>query len=966
MAKFNILKALGFNSSSKSIFNPFSGRSVTNMFSSMSNIFTKNTDFLSEYKNWVYACVTTRATDVGNIQLKLFSGDKEIFTSPLLDLLKKVNPTMTKHDLFNNTQTYLDLDGNAFWFLAREENAGREIKEIYLLRPDRVSVVSDKENPIQIAGYVYKAQDGGKITFEADEIIHFKNFNPQAMYPYPAKGMGIVEAAYFSIHTDNKMREFNSAFFKNSARPDGMLIPDGDSAMAPEEYDRLKEEWNEEHQGSANAHKIAVLQGGLKWQEIGRSQNDMQYLEQMRFNRDEILSLFRVPKSLIGISEDVNRANAEAAIYVYSLKTIKPLMQSIVDTLNEFLVPYFKDKGLYLDFVSPVTEDKAEQRADFTAGIDKWYSRNEIREILGLAPTVGGDNFMGTLNQIQIDNTTPIKRKKELEKPIEKNVSDLVNSFVAKLPESKHKGLKKIEGTAKSAYIQTWKNHLDVLEGPLKKKLVSYFEEQKSEVMKNLNSEYKGLEAKEFKVKGISNIVFDYDDSIGLGISLITPFIREYIEKSGEQGTVLASGEKFDLDTPRIKDFIPKRAEYFAKSINDTTTNKLLFSIQEGIDNTETLEEISKRVADIYDIAVGSRTQMIARTEVAASSNFGAVEAYKQAGVEQHQWIVVNPEDHDCIVNEGEVVKIGSPFNDGSTEAPVHPNCFLHHTIKIQTDNGIKTINKIKVGDNVLTHRGRYKKVTKVLEKTERYKGDAVQITYKGRSKKYRNSFTVTPEHPFLTVKGWVMAKDLTTFDDLYVLANRCSACNSKIPHWKTFCSASCVVTDEIKQKIGLKNMGENNGMYNRIGSSSPNYKGGKVSYRGSHWRVERRKALVRDNYTCQDCGISEDHNKDLYKGQGLQVHHISPYRETKCNEVDNLTSLCHKCHGVREGTLNKKVLMSGGAEFILMPIREVEHIKNYNGERLYNFAVEEDESYIANGVVHPNCQCTTIPVFED
>ena len=664
--------------SKKSIRQPFSN-GITSMFSSIGDVFGGKRDYVAEYKNWVYSCVTARSQDVAEIGLRLFKGDQEIHEHPVLDLINKVNPYMTKHDLFNATQTYKDLDGNCYWFLAREDRAdGKgEVKEIYILRPDRVQIITDKENPLLIKGYAYKQSNSAPIVFEPTEIIHHKNFNPNGNHPLPSKGMGVVEAAYSSVFTDGQMRVYNAAFFKNSARPDGMLIPSGDSAMSPEEYTRLKEEWNEEHQGSENASKIAILQGGLKWQDISRSQNDMQFIDQKRFNRDEIMAIFRVPKTLVGITEDVNRANADAAIYVFSLKTIKPLMQAIVDTLNEFLLPNFGDDRLRFEFKSPVPDDRDALRADFTAGIDKWFSRNEIRGLLGLTPTANGDQFIGTLNQIPVDNTIkpkPSKAKKEIEIPEKKSVVDnIVDRFTAKLP--KTKGVKLIEGLAKSNYIEIWKNHLAISEAPFKKKLVAYFEKQEKEVMKNIKNEFKGLEAKEFKFKGVSDLLFDEDEAVSTGISLITPFIKEYIKKSGEQGTVLAGGNTFDLETPKIEKFIPARAKYFAESITKTTSDKLVASIQEGIDNGEDLDAISERVASIYDIAKGSRTDMIARTEVAASSNFGSTEAYLQAGVEKHQWIVVDPEDEDCLVNDGDIAKIGEPFNDGSTEAPIHPNC---------------------------------------------------------------------------------------------------------------------------------------------------------------------------------------------------------------------------------------------------------------------------------------------------
>ena len=51
--------------------------------------------------------------------------------------------------------------------------------------------------------------------------------------------------------------------------------------------------------------------------------------------------------------------------------------------------------------------------------------------------------------------------------------------------------------------------------------------------------------------------------------------------------------------------------------------------------------------------------------------------------------------------------------------------------------------------------------------------------------------------------------------------------------------------------------------------------------------------------------------------------------------------------------------------EFISVPIYQIKRFKLKKARKLYNFSVEEDESYIAKGMVTHNCRCTTIPVVE-
>lgn len=631
------------------------------------------TTYLNEYKNWVYACVTARAEEVGNMQLKLMKDGEQVEKHDIIDLINKVNPAMTKYDLLGATQAFLDLTGNAYWFLVRDKDGAGAIQEIYILRPDKMSIVTSKENPLEVTGYVYKTDTRTQIPFNKNEILHFKNFNPVGNYPYPHKGMGIVQASYFAIDTDNDARIWNSSFFKKSARPDGILYQEGEGVASPEEHKRLQDEWADTFQGAENSHKVAILSGGLKWQEVTRTQKDMDFLGQRTFSRDEILAMFRVPKSIIGITDDVNRANADASIYVFALRTVKPLMQRMVDTLNEFLVPEFEEQGYYLEFVSPVPEDRTAKVAEFSAGINKWLSRNEIRSFEGLPPTENGDTFTGSFADVPVDSVKPkaVKNAKPTEK--KNKATTKLEDFIAKLPEVKT--VKSISDEAKKAYLTNWKAQIDVNAGPLKKKMVKYFDTQEKQVLANLKEEMKGLEAKEYKLKALSDVLFDEDNAIEAGISLITPFIESYIRQSGGQASELVGGT-FDMTNPTIAKFIKARAEYFATSINETTATSLMDTLKEGTDAGETMAELSQRVADVYDKATDYRTDAIARTEVSASANEGAKQAYIQAGVEKWQWAVVNPDDEDCKGNDGQIVAIGDAFNDGSIQPPdPHVNC---------------------------------------------------------------------------------------------------------------------------------------------------------------------------------------------------------------------------------------------------------------------------------------------------
>jgi len=185
----------------------------------------------------------------------------------------------------------------------------------------------------------------------------------------------------------------------------------------------------------------------------------------------------------------------------------------------------------------------------------------------------------------------------------------------------------------------------------------------------------KGLKSKEYSLKQAENLLPDIEDEIQVAIDFMTPLYREFLEESGQLGGEIIDPDfTFDADTPQAQSFIDDRSQFFADSINETTYQKLIATIDEGIANDETLTEISERIKVVYEGIDKFRPELIARTEVSAISNFGNNEGQKQAGATQKMWIVVDPDDDPCLI-DGEIAEIDGQFTNGFEFPPVHPNC---------------------------------------------------------------------------------------------------------------------------------------------------------------------------------------------------------------------------------------------------------------------------------------------------
>lgn len=627
-------------------------------------------EYLKQYKNWVFACINARGEEMANIDLILKNKNTGavIEKHEILDLLNDVNPHSTKYEFFFATQAFKDLTGNAFWYLARDNDGKGKIRHIYLLPPDKMALVVDKENPLAIKGFVYR-DNLMQVPFDVNEIIHFKNFNSSGKYPSPHLGSGIVQSALWAIETDNEARNWNYSFFKNSAKPDGILRTD--NVLTEAGFKRVKEQWGEGHQGSKNNGKTAILEHGLSWQDISKTQKDMDFIAQRTFSRDEILALFRVPKSVVGITDDVNRANAEASDYIFARRTVKPLMRSFVTTLNEYLLSLF-DSNLVFEFADPVPEDRVAKTNEYALGINKWLSRNDIRRAEGLSETESGDVFYGTFSEVAIDNAPKTKKVNESVAKQDK-IEQKVNDFIAKLPKATKKEQIKLKDNQKAVYKEIYLKRFDEEEKKFIKAIKTYFDNQEMEVLSNVESEYAGLKSAEFKMKGLKDVLFDKPKALASGISLVTPFLREWLKQGASLADSTTDGD-FDFNNPTSLNFIKERSKFFSESINDTTSEALLKRIQAELDAGNGLTDIKNTVRDIYKEASESRVNTISRTEVSASLNEGSKQAYIQAGITSWEWMTINP-CPICVLNENQVVEIGKSFNSGEEQPPAHPNC---------------------------------------------------------------------------------------------------------------------------------------------------------------------------------------------------------------------------------------------------------------------------------------------------
>lgn len=342
----------------------------------------------------------------------------EIVSHALLDLIAKPNNFQTFGEIMARGQQHWELTGETSIVLGFAGGVKYPL-DMWVLRPDRIAPVPD---PYRfLAGWIYTAPgDSEKIPLETRELLRM--VDPSPIDPY--RGAGAVQALVRDLDANRYTKEWQAAFFENSAQPGGYIV--ADHRMDDGEFEEVTKRWKEQHQGTSKAHRVALLEN-MTWQQNSFSIRDLQLAEMEGLGRDKILAAFGMSKSMIGVVEDVNRANAEAGEYMFAADMIKPRLVNWRQMLNQQLLPLFDPTGrLELDFDDPVPANSeaniAERKTNFDvliAAVAAGFDNTEVAEYLDLpdfgyvkpeVPAFGGqhgDPLEGISSPVQTpDNPT--------------------------------------------------------------------------------------------------------------------------------------------------------------------------------------------------------------------------------------------------------------------------------------------------------------------------------------------------------------------------------------------------------------------------------------------------------------------------------------------------------------------------------------------------------------------------------
>lgn len=351
----------------------------------------------------VFCAVNIISGTVMQLPLLLYKNDaqgnkKRDKNNPYYKIIHKMaNPRMTIPRFKQTMTAHVVSWGNAYAFI--DWGGDGKIKGLYPLSPDRVTLkVFENENETGYKiFYEYRLKNGRTVTYDESEIFHMAGLGYDGI-----QGYSVITLARESIGLGLSTEEFGARYFGEGSHP-GLVITHPqklDSQVAK----NMREMINEKYSGLGKAHKIMLLQDGMKPEPIDFSPEDSQFLETRKFQTVEIARWFNLPPHMLKDLDRATFSNIEhqsMEFINYNMGVWLILWESELNKLffgdsDEYFVEFLRDSFLRGDTLNRYD-------AFGKAILSGFMTPNEARERENWPKLDGGDKLYMPLNMIPME-----------------------------------------------------------------------------------------------------------------------------------------------------------------------------------------------------------------------------------------------------------------------------------------------------------------------------------------------------------------------------------------------------------------------------------------------------------------------------------------------------------------------------------------------------------------------------------
>lgn len=733
----------------------------------------RNDDFspaeYAEYiatSNGVYACSTLRATLLASLPLKLYRVDgadnkTEVTRGKCYDLLHRANPFWTTTRLLRTWELSLCLQGQTHGLLERGPTGKGTPTEMWWAKPHLVRVVPD---PVQyIKGYFLDREDGGApIPYTPGEVIWLRYENPIDEFA----PLSPLAAARIAADLESAAMKSNRNIFENGIQAAAMVMPGKDQSPYTNEQRReLEQAIDRRLRGVDKAHRWGVFAQYHEIKEVGMNPHDAEFLGSLDKSLEFVARAYHVPLDLIGGQRTYQ--NVEAAMKAVWTNCVLPEAQFIAGELTEQLLPLFPGEADAIEFDHSGIEVLQEDRSEIIQQMQTMATLGVPLNVLlqqfqpNLLPPDGsgypwGNVWWAPMTIAPVSSgspppkpaaPTPPAPQPAMQPEAQPPTAEVAPEPPAE-PPAPRTFARAIEygGEEHARLWGRFAERTQKQEERFGKFAAGLFQRQRDSVLARL----KGRAAR--SPADVAADPFDLAQWVKTFRVEARPEIERILSEAGQAALDdLSLGIAFDVSDPNVVRFLEKRAQRFAREVNQTTWDMLKASLAEGLDAGESIPQLAERVNAVMGERIRSSPETIARTECVSSSNAATLLSWREAGdiVGGKTWLAtLDPRTRpEHAAAHGQTVKLDEPFIVGGER------------LDFPGDDAGSAGNVIQCfpGDTLIN-------ISSPIQAAvmRPYSGDVVTIRTSGGKQ-----LTGTPNHPILTRRGWIALGKLMQGDYL-------------------------------------------------------------------------------------------------------------------------------------------------------------------------------------------------------
>lgn len=640
---------------------------IKTIFNNFKSLFTKDINISSDpfafYSNYaedgsgnkpykknssVYSAVNAIVDNINQADIGFFDFEtnKEIWPVELRKLFKKPNPVMSTANFIEAITMFFCLYNEVI--IVKTCNtigalAGTQLPtELWPMNPRKFTVINtDKNNPIW--------QCNGQ-TFTRDEIIYIGKFNPYSDNGRPFKPTDPIQ---MDLDIDYQRLAYNANFFKNGGKPG--YIMSTDKQLSEPARAQLHSDWEKNFKGINKAGRLAIFDNGVKFEDTGNtSHSDMQFQEQRINDKETVLGIFRVPKVILSMTDNIQYATFNGQMKAFWLYTISPQLKRIASEFNSQLIdkynPNIEMRFKYENV--PVFKEEFKETLDMADKAMKMgvpFNQVNDKFNLGFTPQPWGNEYWMSMAVIPAsqyeeyssfglpaaDNTISSNDDKQHQIVFGKDSRDKYDKKIADMFLKRH-------------------GHFELAFYP---KIKSFFYNERSRMLE--------LAAKnEFNVH-----TYLWQDDKRKILTIAKPMIETILKDGIAFGQILVPSGKSMTITKLTEEEINRNVNVRAMNIVgivDTIAIQMKKRIEEAILNGESMPSISDIIRDTLNVAT-ARAMTIARTETTGAMNNGTFIYWNDLNLWGKRWLAYNDEftrdSHEEL--NGESIAMNEKFSNG-------------------------------------------------------------------------------------------------------------------------------------------------------------------------------------------------------------------------------------------------------------------------------------------------------------